>query len=119
MKTLKLAVVGAGHLGRIHAKLLKEMPDVELVGVVDPLSTAREQVASDCATRPLADHAELLGQVDGAVIATPTRFHHAVALDFLRRGISLLIEKPLAADLAEAEEPVSYTHLTLPTKRIV
>ena len=82
------------------------MPDVDLVGIVDPLPAAREQVAADCRTTAYADHRDLLGQVDGAVIATPTRFHHAVALDFLRHGTPLLIEKPLAADLAEADELV-------------
>ncbi len=106
MKNLKLAVVGAGHLGRIHARLIKEMPDVDLVGVVDPVAAARERVASDCLTQPYADHKALLGRIDAAVIATPTRFHCAVALDFLRAGVPLLIEKPLAADLSEADELV-------------
>jgi predicted dehydrogenase len=106
VKTLKLAIVGAGHLGRIHARLLSQMSDVELVGVVDPLPAARESVAADCQTRAFADHRELVARVDGAVIATPTRFHHAVALDFLRRGIPLLIEKPLTDSLAEADDLV-------------
>ncbi len=106
MKPLKLAVIGAGHLGRIHAKLLAEMPDVELIGIADPLPPAREKVAADCHAKAYADHRELLGLVDAAVIATPTRHHHAVALDFLRHGIPLLVEKPLACNLAEAEELV-------------
>jgi predicted dehydrogenase len=107
VKTLKLAVIGAGHLGRIHAKLLAEIPEVELVGVADPLPAAREQIAADGRTTAFADHRELLSRVDAAVIATPTRHHHAVALDFLRAGISLLIEKPLAANLAEADDLVA------------
>jgi predicted dehydrogenase len=106
VNTLKLAVVGAGHLGRIHARLLSEMADVELAAVVDPLAEARLKVAADCRTHPCADYRELLGHVDAAVIATPTRFHHAVALDFLRAGTPLLVEKPLAANVAEADELV-------------
>ena len=106
MKRVKLAVVGAGHLGRIHAKLLAAMPAVELVAVVDPVASAREEVAGLYGAQPLADHRALLGQVDAAVIATPTKFHHQVALDFLRRGTPLLIEKPLAASVAEADELV-------------
>jgi predicted dehydrogenase len=103
---LKLAVVGAGHLGRIHARLLSEMADVELVAIADPIAAAREKVAADCHARPVADHRELMGRVDAAVIATPTRLHHAVALDFLQAGTPLLIEKPLAATVAEADELV-------------
>jgi predicted dehydrogenase len=103
---LNIAVVGAGHLGRIHARLLREIPEVELAGVVDPLAAARDKVAADCHTTAYADHRQLIGRVDAAVIATPTQHHHAVALDFLRAGTPLLIEKPLAADLAEADELV-------------
>jgi predicted dehydrogenase len=106
VKRLKVAVVGAGHLGRIHAKLLSGMSEVELVGVADPLAEAREKVAADCGAAAYADHRLLLGRVDAAVIATPTRFHHAVAIEFLRQGTPLLIEKPLAADLAQADELV-------------
>lgn len=106
MKRLRVAVVGAGHLGRIHAKLLGEMPDVELVGIADPVAGARDKVAADCGTSAFADHRELLGRADAAVIATPTRFHHGVAIDFLKIGTPLLIEKPLAADLAQADDLV-------------
>ena len=106
MNRLKLAVVGAGHLGRIHARLLAEMSDVELVGVADPIAAARENVAADHGAVPFADHRELIGRVEAAVIATPTRLHHAVALDFLRAGTPLLVEKPLAATVAEAHELV-------------
>ena len=111
MNTLRLAVIGAGHLGRIHARLLAEMPDVKLVGIVDPVQAARERVATDCGALPFVDHRELLDQVDAAVIATPTRLHHAVALDFLRRGTPLLVEKPLAPTVAEADELVDTARL--------
>ena len=104
---LRLAVVGAGHLGRIHARLLAAMPDVELVGVVDPVAAAREHVAAECRTRAFADHRELLAASTRAVIATPTRHHHAVALDFLRHGIPLLVEKPLAPTWPR---PTSWSH---------
>jgi predicted dehydrogenase len=104
---LKMAVVGAGHLGRIHARLLAEMSDVELIGIVDPLPTARERVAADCGAIAWADHREALERVDAAVIATPTRCHHAVALDFLRAGRPLLVEKPLAATVEQADELVA------------
>ena len=104
MNRLKLAVVGAGHLGRIHARLLAARSDAELVAVVDPLEPARTEVAAACNTRPVSNHLDLIGQVDGAVVATPTRLHRNVALDFLRAGVPVLIEKPIASTLAEADE---------------
>jgi len=106
LNALRLAVIGAGHLGRIHAKLLSEMSDVTLVAVVDPIAAVRDQVAAAHRAESLAEHHTLLDRVDAAVIATPTRHHHQVAMDFLEHGIPLLIEKPLAADLAEADAMV-------------
>ena len=106
MNPLRLAVIGAGHLGRIHARLLSQMPDLVLVGIADPVSAAREQVAADCGSVPYADYRELLGRVDAAVVATPTRFHRDVALDFLNQGTPLLVEKPIAASVSEADELV-------------
>jgi predicted dehydrogenase len=101
---LRLAVVGVGHLGRIHARLILGLGNVELVAVVDPVEANRFQVAVDCGAQALADHRELFGRVDAAVIATPTRFHHRVGMELLSQGIHLLIEKPLAVSLTEADE---------------
>jgi predicted dehydrogenase len=107
MTRLRLAVVGVGHLGKEHARILAQLPDVELVGVVDPRIGQAQAVAQRCGTQAYTDHRPLLDAVDAAVIATPTAYHHSVAIDFLRRGIALLIEKPLAADLAQADEMVA------------
>jgi predicted dehydrogenase len=104
MKRLRLAVVGVGHLGKEHARILAGFPDVTLVGVADPRPEQAAAVALRCATRAFADHRALVTAVDAAVIAAPTVQHHAVAVDFLRQGVPLLIEKPLTADLAQADE---------------
>ena len=106
MRKLRLAVVGAGRLGGFHARKLAASQEVELLAVVDPLPAARNRLAAECHTRALADYGSLLGQLDAAVIAAPTRLHHKLALGFLRRGIHLLVEKPLASTLAEADELV-------------
>jgi predicted dehydrogenase len=106
MKRLKIAVIGAGRLGGFHAQKLAACDDVELTAVVDPLAENRNRVAAQCRTTALGDHRSLLGQIDAAVIASPTRFHHKLALDFLERGIHLLVEKPLCPTLAEADELV-------------
>ncbi|MEX2119132.1 MAG: Gfo/Idh/MocA family oxidoreductase [Pirellulales bacterium] len=106
MKPLRAAVVGAGHLGRIHARILAGLDGFRLVGVADPLEENRREVALAHQTQAYAGHRHLLGQIDAAVIATPTRHHHHVAMDLLRHGIHLLVEKPLAASREEAEELV-------------
>jgi predicted dehydrogenase len=106
MPRLRVGVVGVGHLGKEHARILAGLPAVELVGVADRRAAQAAQVAERCGARAFPDHAALLPLVDAAVIAVPTENHHAVALDFLQRGIPLLIEKPLASTLAQAEEIV-------------
>lgn len=107
MKRWKIGVVGAGHLGKIHARLLAAMPDVELVAIVDPIADARLAAAEMVKTQPLADHRELIGKVDAAVVAAPTSLHHDVALDLLAGGLHLLVEKPLASNAAQAKALVA------------
>lgn len=104
MNRLRLAVVGVGHLGKEHARILSTLPGVELVGVVDRVASQVNQVAQRCQTQAYLDHRQLLDRVDAAVIVVPTSHHHAVACDFLDRGIPLLVEKPLAGSLDEADD---------------
>ena len=104
MSALRLAVIGAGHLGRIHARLLSSIPGVELMGVVDPLPEARERVAAEFGVATFAHHQELADRIDAAVIATTTEHHYPVARELLHRGIHLLIEKPVTTNVAEADE---------------
>ncbi len=108
MDRVRLAVIGVGHLGKEHARILAGQPGVELVGVADARAEQAEAVARRCRTRPFTDHLALLdhGPVDGAVVAVPTVHHRDVARDCLQRGVSLLVEKPLAATLEEADELV-------------
>ena len=107
MNKLRLAVIGAGHLGRFHAKLLAAADDVDFVGVVDPLPAARENVATECGVWAFADHREIVDGLDGAIVATPTKYHHQVAMDLLRRGISVLVEKPMATTVSECDELIA------------
>jgi predicted dehydrogenase len=97
-------VVGVGHLGKEHARILSTLPDVELVGVVDASANQAETVAQRCGTRAYGDHRALLSRVDAAVVAVPTTHHRAVAVDFLRQGIPLLVEKPMAVTVRQADE---------------
>jgi predicted dehydrogenase len=103
---LRLAIIGCGRLGTFHAQKLARMPDVQIVGVVDPLPASRDRLAGELHTAALESHVPLVGKIDAAVIATPTVLHHHVAVDLLKAGTHLLVEKPLCATVAEADELV-------------
>lgn len=107
MARLRLAVVGVGHLGKEHARILATMPEVELVGVVDVNGDQAQAVARSSGSTAFTVYWPLLNLVDAAIIAVPTIYHHAIASDFLCRGLPLLVEKPLAASSAEAEALVA------------
>ena len=102
MKRLRVAVVGCGHLGAIHARLLAARADADLVAVVDPLSESRDRVAIAHGCRALAEPRDLVGLVDAAVVAAPTGLHTGVAVPLLEAGVDLLVEKPIAADVEDA-----------------
>jgi predicted dehydrogenase len=104
---LRVAIIGAGHLGRIHARIAAALEEIELVAVVDPVETARTGVAQEFRTRAVADYRELIGEIEAAIIATPTHTHHAIGMDLLAGGVPLLIEKPLAPTSADANELVT------------
>ena len=100
----KLAVIGAGHLGRIHAKLLAARSDCTLVGVCDPIASSREWVEQNLHVESFSDFSELVDQVDAIVLATPTEHHHRVGKWALEQGIHTLIEKPIANRVDQARE---------------
>ena len=107
MTPLRCAVIGTGHLGSIHARLLNSIEQVDLVGVIDPHPESRRRVAEQCQTRAWEHHRQLRGQLDAAVIATPTHHHYAVAADLLQDNVHLLIEKPVTSTVAEANGLIS------------
>ena len=104
---LKVAVVGVGHLGRHHARILSTLDGVSLTAVVDKIPDRAAEIAASTGTRALADCGELLGAVDAVTVAVPTELHHAIAMPFLERGTSVLVEKPMARSLAEADEMIA------------
>ncbi len=107
MKPMRVGVVGVGHLGQHHARILSAMPGVELVAVVDSRLEQAQAVAAKCGSVPLDDYRTLLAIVDAVTIAVPTFLHREVAGAFLERGIATLVEKPMAGSLVEAEELVA------------
>src|ERR1700730_7668140 len=103
---LRVAVIGVGHLGRHHARILSSLAGVQLVAVVDTNQARADEIAAANLTRPLYDARELLGHVDAVTIAVPTERHRDIAMPFLTSGVPVLVEKPMARTLAEADEMV-------------
>ena len=103
---LRVGVVGVGHLGRHHARILSSLPGVELVAVVDTNRPRAEKVAAAHGTRPLFEAGALAGIVDAVTIGVPTEQHRDVAMPFLKAGVPVLVEKPIARSLAEADEMI-------------
>lgn len=103
MKPIKIAVVGVGSLGQHHARILANMPGVELVGVVDPNAKQAETIAAKHNCKAFSTTEGLKGELDAVSIVTPTKFHCSTAVDFLASGIPCLVEKPLAGTVPEAK----------------
>jgi predicted dehydrogenase len=103
-RTLRAGLVGLGMMGRNHARVLQSMPDVELVGAVDPGDVVRQPLVP---VEVLPTVRELLAcELDFCVIATPTRTHEEIALQLAEAGVATLIEKPLAHDSKAAKRIV-------------
>ena len=100
---LRIAVIGVGHLGKHHARIAGALDGAKLVAVVDPETERATAAAAASGAAVLSDYRELFDQVDGVTIATPTELHHEIALEFLQRGISVLVEKPITRTVEEGE----------------
>ena len=103
MSSLRLGVAGVGSLGFHHARIARELPNATLVGVHDANPARLQQVEQELGVRGFADLRELLDQVDACVIAVTTTAHETVALEALQRGVHVLIEKPIAPTIEEAD----------------
>jgi UDP-N-acetylglucosamine 3-dehydrogenase len=97
---LRAGLIGLGHMGRHHARVLQSLPDVELVAAADPRSEARGPVGVEV----VHSVPELLGRgLDICVVATPTETHEAIGLELAEAGVATLIEKPLAHNSKAAQ----------------
>jgi len=104
---LRIGVIGAGHLGRIHARLASGRDEMTLVGVADPVAANAARVAEECRCRAVGDFRELLPDLDAAIVAAPTCLHFGIGQELLRRGVHVLMEKPLAINTVEADHLVA------------
>lgn len=103
----RIAVVGVGHFGRHHARILSTIPRARLEAVVDIDADRAAGVGAELGVIPETDLAALAGRLDAVTLAVPTEAHHAVALPLLEQGISVLVEKPMARSVAEADEMIA------------
>ena len=101
---LRAAVIGVGYLGRFHAQKYAQLPGVTLVGVADSDPATASAVAAELGVPAVANYEELLGNVDAISIAVPTPLHFEIAGQFLRRGVHVLVEKPITTTVEQAEQ---------------
>ncbi len=104
---IRIGVIGVGNMGQHHTRVLSLLKDVELVGISDVNVERGLDTASKYRVRFFEDYHELLNRVDAVCVAVPTRLHHMVGMTCLQAGVHVLIEKPIAASIAEAESLVN------------
>ena len=105
-KTIRIGVVGIGHLGNYHLQKYAKLPGCRIMGVVDVDPERAAKAAEIYQCEACSNHRDLIGKIDAASIAVPTKNHYEIARDFLRAGIDVLLEKPIAATLREANHLV-------------
>ena len=102
-RSIRMAVVGVGHVGRHHARLLAELPDVELVATVDTEQRRALEAAHGTSATAETDTSSLADRVDAVTVAVPTEAHLEVVQPLLEQGVPVLVEKPMASTVAEAD----------------
>ena len=106
---MNAAVIGVGNMGKHHARNYSEIEDINLVAVADLNKEIGEPVAASCKCKYYTDYKEMLAneKIDIVTIAVPTKFHKDVALACIEKGINILLEKPIAGTVEEANEIVT------------
>lgn len=105
-QSLRVGVIGVGHLGRHHARIYGTLPSVTLIGVSDTDTSRGHLVADECGVSYFQDVDELLSLVDAVSVAVPTSAHGVVVTTCLQRGCHVLVEKPIASHVWEGEQLV-------------
>lgn len=103
MDKIRVGVVGTGALGKHHARVYASLPDAVLSGVVDIHPVRAQEVAEAYGTEAYTAYTDLFGKVDAVSIATPTTLHAEIGEQFLKQGIHVLVEKPIASTLEDAD----------------
>jgi hypothetical protein len=107
-KNLRFGIVGVGVMGSNHARVLAELPDIDVVAIADSDQERAAKVAEMVGCKAVADHKALIALgLDAIVIAAPTHLHHQIALDCIEAGTHVLVEKPIAPTVEEGREIVA------------
>ena len=101
--TMRVGVVGTGYLGRLHARILSEMPEAEVIGFVETNDAVAGEVAKSLGLRRLESVAALADKARCAVVATPTSSHFAIARQLIEAGCDVMVEKPITATVEEGK----------------
>ncbi len=107
VEPIRIGVIGVGNMGQHHTRVLSLLKDIELVGVSDINVDRGLDTASKYRVRFFEDYHDLLAHVDAVCVAVPTRLHYDVGMTCLQAGVHVLIEKPIAANITEAESLVN------------
>lgn len=101
---VRVGVIGVGYLGQHHARIYSELDKAELVAVVDIDMKKADALAAEYQCSAYYDYRDVLSKVDALSIVTPTTYHYNIALDCLKAGKDILIEKPITGNIEEADE---------------
>ncbi len=104
---IKSGVIGVGHMGKHHTRILSELPETELVGISDIKEERGLEIANEYNCSYFRDYPELLRKTEAVIIATPTSTHRDISLAAFKRGNHVFVEKPISLDLKEADEIIN------------
>ncbi|MFH1317228.1 MAG: Gfo/Idh/MocA family oxidoreductase [Candidatus Woesearchaeota archaeon] len=109
MEKLNFAVIGTGNMGKNHVRLLNEIDNVNLVAISDANSEQLNKISSIYKVKQYIDYKNMLDseKLDAVIIAVPTSMHKKVAFDVIEKGINILIEKPIASTVEDAQDIIS------------
>jgi predicted dehydrogenase len=105
--TVRIGVIGVGYLGQHHERIYSELENVELTAVVDIDKKKADAFAEKYGCKAYYDYKHILNEVDAVSIVTPTTTHYSIALDCIKAGKDILIEKPITMNVKEAEKLIN------------
>ena len=106
-KKIRVGVVGVGDFGRNHVRVFHDLPGAELVGIHDADAERARQVAAEFGTEAFSSVEQLAEQIDAACVAVPTNLHARISSELLERGVDVLVEKPIASSVDEADRLIA------------